>query len=343
VRDGQEAGPSAAAVRPEAPAVTQETAKPVEPGTLPSVPLGAGSDVELASVRVGVADFARGDAAWAALRKASSGNPPPPLGRQYVLVRVRVTGVASASWVGCQQFRIVGANRIVYPPGGQLPPEPALRSDKALQAGAVLEGWCPYSFRSDDRGLILIVDAPDHRNPAPRRYVALEQGASLAPIPSVEGDESAPSNGQTALAPAEPGSEVVTRDWSVKVVDVVRGEDARHLVESANSNNEPPADGLEFVAVKLHARYHGPPGLPGLLSAAQFRVVNSEGKSYDVPLVLDVTPRLTRTLFPGGEHTGWAVFQIGLDDSDAVLRFEPYFPDLERRYLALNDDGERDG
>jgi hypothetical protein len=98
---------------------------------------------------------------------------------------------------------------------------------------------------------------------------------------------------------------------------------------------------MEFVAIQLHARYHGPPGRSGLLSSAQFRMIDRDGNAYDVPIVLDVTPRLGRTLFPGGEHTGWAVFQVAQGDGESVLRFEPYFPDLEVRYLAVANHGGR--
>jgi hypothetical protein len=64
-------------------------------------------------------------------------------------------------------------------------------------------------------------------------------------------------------------------------------------------------------------------------------MIGGNGTPYEVPIVLDVRPRPGRTLFPGGEHTGWAVFQIDPADSQTVLRFEPYFPDLEARYLSL--------
>jgi hypothetical protein len=129
----------------------------------------------------------------------------------------------------------------------------------------------------------------------------------------------------------------------VKVLDIIRGDDARQLVEKANPGNDPPAEGLEFVAIELHARYHGRSGQSGLLSPAEFDVIRKSGEPYDVPIVLDVTPRLTRMLFPGGEHTGWAVFQVDPGDPDAVLRFKPYFPDPEVRYLALTENNAKAG
>jgi hypothetical protein len=187
-----------------------------------------------------------------------------------------------------------------------------------------------------------MIDDPRSGPAAATRYLALEPGATLLRAPADESDPSAVSIGRSVLAPAEPGSEVVTRDWSVRIVDAMRGADALRLVETANPRNADPAEGLEFVAIKLHARFHGEPGRSGLLSPSQFRVVDKDGKAYDVPIVLDVTPRLTRTLFPGGEHTGWAVFQVAPGDPNPLLRFEPFFPDREVRYLGVRNSVGRE-
>jgi len=311
-----------------APPPTQET----ELGARPSAPLAADRLLELPSIRVKVLDFARGDAAWSALRAGSSANAPPPSEREYALVRVRVTGVAPESWIGCGEFRVVGADRVVYVHGGQLLTEP-LRSKK-LEAGQDAEGWCAYSIRASDHGLILMVDDPAFAHADVVRYVALERGASL---PEISSSEIAPTQaiGASLRTPAEPSSEVVTRDWSVTVIEVVRGEDARRLVVSANEKNAPPSEGREYVAIKLRAQYHAQSERPGLLTASAFRIIGGNGELYDAPIALDVSPQLSRTLFPGGEHTGWAVFQIDPADTGAVLRFEPYFPDRDVRYLAL--------
>ena len=72
-------------------------------------------------------------------------------------------------------------------------------------------------------------------------------------------------------------------------------------------------------------------------------MIRRNGEPYDAPIVLDVTPRLSRMLFPGGEHTGWAVFQVDPDDAEAILRFSPYFPDPEVRYLALTESSAKAG
>ena len=39
--------------------------------------------------------------------------------------------------------------------------------------------------------------------------------------------------------------------------EVVRGEDAWTMVQDANEFNNPPANGMEYIAVKIHVRYIG--------------------------------------------------------------------------------------
>ncbi len=320
---------------PQAPAAAPEATAAVDavPGLRPSAPLPRGSTVALPSIQVQVRELQRGAAAWRSLRAASGANQPPREGSEFLLVRLRVTGAHRTSWVGCKDFRVTGARRTVYFHGFQLPPEPALEAG-GLEPGQTAEGWCVYSIPLTDRSLILMINEPDSRDAAGLRYLALDEGAAVAAEPDAA-EIPADSAGESPGEAAPPGQEVVTHDWSVNAVEILRGDAARRLVETANPSNSPPSEGLEFVAVKLHARYRGRAGDPGLLSVSQFQTLGEDGRTYAKPIVFDLAPGLDRTLLPGGEHTGWAVFQVAPDDPGAVLRFEPYYPDQGQRYLAL--------
>ena len=322
---------------PPPPVVAEIAPKRIEPGQLPSAPLPHGSVAPLPSLQVAVTDWLRGDAAWQSLRSASIANEPARDGWEYVLVRLQLTGVAPQSWVGCRDFRVIGADRIAYFHGAQIPPAPALEY-ATLAAEQNAEGWCAYAVHAGERNLLLMINEPDDRDPDALRYVALEEGAAIEPA-SIAVPNPPQSAGDAPLSAAALGREVVTQEWTLKAVEMLRGEAAQHLVESANSRNKPPAEGLEYVAAKIHARYHGPDERPGLLSPSQFRAIDGKGEPYETPIVLDVFPDLTRTLLPGGEHTGWVVLQVAPGDSGAVLRFQPYYPDRALRYLALVEGG----
>jgi hypothetical protein len=332
-RTSGSAPPVPASSSSEAAVATRESPPP---GLLPSDPLERDSVASLPSFQVQVMDFQRGEAAWQQVRAANAANRAPSPGSEYVVVRPRVTGVAPDSWVGCSLFRVVGAARIAYFHASQFAPAPALERGR-LKQGELGEGWCVYSVQAGERDLLLMIT---DRKPmgSDRRYVALEPGAALAPAPIADRAQSETA-GDSPRTAATLGQEVVTEDWAVTAVEVVRGDAARHLVERANPQNPPPAEGLEFVAVELLARYRGRTEQPGLISASQFKTIDGDGTAYPIPNVMDVEPRLNRLLLPGGEHTGWAVFQVAPGDARPMLRFRPFAPDRNRRYLLLVGGG----
>ena len=311
-------------------------AEPSGPGTLPSAPLARGEVVKLEGFQVEVTDFARGPGAWTALQAASKANTQAEQGWEFALVRLKVTGLAASSWVGCEDFRVIGTRRVAYFHGPQTPPAPTL-PNKPLEAGQTAEGWCAYPIDAADRSLILMIDVRHSPEALEFRYVALEPSASLPAIPRAA-ETAKEKVGESPQTAAIPGREVVTPDWSVTVLRVLRGEAAERLVKDANAKIEPPAEGLEFVAVELHAQYHGSAEEPRLISPQQFSVIGPDGKPYARPIVVDLKPSLSRTLLPSGEHTGWAVFQVAPGDERAVLRFEPYYPERAIRYFALSGD-----
>jgi hypothetical protein len=326
---------------PAAPEAAPAPSEPPGPGRLPSDPLPRGGVARLPSFQVEVMEFERGDAAWRRLRAAHAANQVAPPGSEYVIVRLDLTGVAPKFRIGCSRFRVIGTARIAYFYSSQFPPAPALERRTLLKEGERIEGWCVYTVRADERDLILMATEPKQLA-IERRYLALEQGVRLAPA-VIDPPTSSEAAGASRLAAAPPGQQVHTQDWSVTALEILRGSAARRLVEAANPRNPPPAEGLEFVAVKLRARYRGRTEHPGLFSASEFRTIDGDGTPYEIPVVIDVRPRLSRLLLPGGEHTGWAVFQVAPGDSRAVLRFQPLHPDRERRYFALAASNRPDG
>ncbi|HXK21244.1 MAG TPA: hypothetical protein VMS55_01065 [Myxococcota bacterium] len=324
--------PAAPPAPPPAAAAREEPRAPV-PGRSAAAPLPIGSDVDLSAVRVEVATFERGDAALRRLRAAGMPTSSPQVGSEFALVELRVRGVADESWVGCRDFRVAGSSRVVYFHAPRTFVTPELETG-VLRTGDTRTGWCAYAIPTAERDLVLLLNEPGSRDPAGLRYLALDPGASIAFASAAV----ATPTGGTAADPAPLGSEVTTGDWSVEALEVLRGEAANRLVLDANAQNEPPQDGFEFVAVRLRARYFGRSGQPGLVSPAEFRAVSVSGEVYPRAIVIDVRPRLSSTLLSGGEHTGWGVFQVARGDANPLLRFQPFYPDEGRRFLALTSE-----
>ncbi|MBP7688360.1 MAG: hypothetical protein KA765_10645, partial [Thermoflexales bacterium] len=136
-------------------------------------------------------------------------------------------------------------------------------------------------------------------------------------------------------APLENG--VVTTEWVITVLEAVRGEAAWAMVQAVNRYNEPPAAGMEYVAVRVRARYIKPEDSTGRINSGYFKTLGSTNVMHDSPSVVDPEPALDATLYPGGIIEGWVVVQAKVAESDLLLVFDPWFDTSEqnRRFLAL--------
>lgn len=301
------------------------------PGTRAASPLPYASAVDFPDLRIEVQAVERGDTATRRARAAGMPASAVGEGRELLLLQLRVQGMAGTSSVDCRDLRVAGSGRVVHFHTPKTLVTPALETGD-VAAGEIREGWCAYEIPATERELVLLLNEPASRDPSGLRYLALEPGAAISPA-SIE--IPADAAGASAGDAAPLGTEVVTDEWSVTALDVVRGEAAREIVLGANAANAPPADGFEFLVVKLRARYLGGSGLPGLISPAQFKTVSQAGEPYPRAIAIDMQPRLTRTLLPGGEHTGVAVFQVPRGEPQPLLRFRPFHPDEGERFLAL--------
>src|SRR3990172_7693419 len=101
--------------------------------------------------------------------------------------------------------------------------------------------------------------------------------------------------------------------------------------------NEPPAEGMEYVAAKLYVRYIGVEDKSENIDGSFFQLTGSNGILYDNPSVVDPDPPLDISLFPGGEYEGWIVVQAAEGETGIMLVFEPLwdFSGTNRRYISL--------
>jgi hypothetical protein len=291
--------------------------------------------IVLPNLEVEVQDVLRGEQAWRELRAANQFNDPAPEGEEYVLIRLKVTSQhadGETHVLGCSDLRLTGAQALSYFYAPLVPPEPAFSGD--VTAGQSLEGWCVFQIRQSDDNLILIVDEGSNLVEGTERYIALDEGASV--LVDLALDDIAPNTlGVDQREPARPGAAVITDDWSIKVLQVLRGEEALKLVKAANDYNDAPAEGMEYVAVQVQARYLNTADRVSRIDGYQFTLIGSDGTEYERPIIIDVRPELSMELFPGGTYTGWLILQTRVNDPEPLLQFEPSYPDQGRRYFAL--------
>ena len=309
------------------------TPTPLPIGLSRNYPYPSSKVVSTANWEVQVIETKRGDEAWRDIDAANMFNMAPPEGMEYILVKLHVKNISTDndehSISNCD-FSITGNRLINYTCGIAMVVEPEPRLDAKLFTGGEVEGWAGYLISRGENNLILVLG----ENPV--QYIALDEGASIKISPDLAGIM--PTNlGTTRNDPALRTEKVTTQDWELSVIDVVRGDEAWSMIQKANEYNDPPAEGMEYIAVELHARYIGTEEMAERLDAWDFSATGSANVLYDYKYVQEPFPPLYFSYYPGGEHEGWIVVQVAKGETGIILVYKPLteYSDDNRRYLSL--------
>lgn len=284
-----------------------------------------------------VLEFKRGDAAWQDIQAANSFNEPAPEGMEYLLVKLHVkskyTDADQHSISGCD-FAVTGDHLIDYTCGMSAEMDPSL--DAELSAGAESEGWASYLIAKGEKNLILVFQELLSLDENSTRYIALDKGASIK-ISSDLAKIQPTDLGKTRDTPAPRAQKSIFQDWELSINDVVRGADAWTMIQEANQYNDPPADGMEYIAVKIHVRYIGTEDKPASIDGGLFRSTGSAGVLYDQTSASAPDPALEIALFPGGQYDGWLVLQAAQGETGMMLVFNPSGDpsDENQRFISL--------
>lgn len=304
-----------------------------------SNPLTMSDVIEAPNWTIEVLEVIRGDEAWPILQAANQFNEPPPVGMQYILVRLKAASTYTDSEshsIGQSDFGLTGDRLTLYDNASVVVPEPELNAE--LFTGGEAEGWVAFTAGQDEGQLMLVVDELLNFDDDRYRFVALDEAASVAMDPALF--DIAPTDaGITRANPVPPGSPATTDDWEITVTEVMRGDEAWASVQAANQFNEPPPQGMEYVAVKLLVRRIGITDQPATIDGLAFDLTGEQNILYDWPAIVDPEPELDVELFPGGQYEGWTVLMAGTGEEQLMVRFEPpfEFSDDNVRYLALTE------
>ena len=145
--------------------------------------------------------------------------------------------------------------------------------------------------------------------------------------------EAKPANapGKLRSTPAPIGTmvDVAVKDFlneyagNVSVDQVIRGEEAWKLIQSANKLNSTPKDGEEYMLAKISVKVTSSKDKDKQvdISGHDFTLVSQDGKDYEKRFVVLPSPELNAKLYEGASHTGWAVFIVKKDDANPVIAF----------------------
>jgi hypothetical protein len=189
--------------------------------------------------------------------------------------------------------------------------------------------------------MILVFDETMNFDGGAEWFIALDEGASTSV--SLDLAEIIPNDlGTDRSDPAPINEKVITEDWEVTVLEVVRGDEAWRMANEASSNNEPPASGMEYIAVYSRVRSISSEDNPKLVfgNGGLFATTGSENVVYDDSAVMYLPdPALACFVYPGGECEGWSILEVGVGETDVMLIFQPVLDsnELNKRYLSLEE------
>lgn len=336
----QTAAPIATAT-PEPTATPKPIATPIpaEPGASRSAPLPLGTEIRFDDWAVTITQVIHGDEATQAIAGANQFNDPAPDGWQYLLATLTLTNISTEQEAKSVLFgadlRVTGARNVLYSRASVVLPQP-LEGELFPEGSA--EGQIAFLVPTDEGDLQFFVAESFSFDHDARRFVAIDEGASIVPDPALAAI--APTeDGSRRAAPAPLGVTAVSEAWEITVLEIFRGADAAQRVTEANQFNDPAPEGQEHLVIRVRARYLGDedPDRAANIDQGAFKVTGSANVIYDRPSVVAPTPQLDAFLFPGGEAEGWVVVQAPIGEAGLTLVYEPLFDfgSENLRFLSL--------
>jgi len=289
-------------------------------------PFPASDMASLTNWDVQVLEIKRGEDAWKDIQAANMFNEAPPAGMEYLLIKLWVKSKYADSnehSIGGCDFAVTGDRLKLYTCSMSSVVEPKPQLDAKLYTGGETEGWVSFAVTQGEGHLLIVFNEINNLDDD-IRYLALQEGTTISVSPQLA-DISPNDLGKERNNPALRTEKVITEDWEISVTDVIRGEEAWSRVVKANQFNDPPAAGMEYIAVKVHVRYIGLEDKAENIGGLFFKTTGSENVLYDSPSVVDPEPALDISLYPGGEYEGWVTVQAAIGETDVLLVFEPWF------------------
>jgi hypothetical protein len=108
--------------------------------------------------------------------------------------------------------------------------------------------------------------------------------------------------------------------YEVGITDLAWGDECWSMVKAANSWNDPPEEGTEYLCIKIWVKNIGENPIDSL-SVFDFVTV-SDGNLYKATYEVDPSPAFdVDGLFPGGESEGWGIYVITEGDNDPLFSY----------------------
>ncbi|MCK4897186.1 MAG: hypothetical protein KAS38_00305 [Anaerolineales bacterium] len=315
----------------------EETPISTEVGMSRANPFPPGETHSTPNWDIQVLESLRGDEAWQMLQEQNSFNDPPAEGMEFILIKIKAISTYEDSDehnISNWDFKLTGSDLMRYEPASVVGPDPEV--DATLYTGGETEGWISFEVGTGESNIILILDEMADWEEDHFRFFVVEAGASISVDQNLS--QIQPTDlGVDRSSPAPFGETVITEDWEVEVKEVMRGDEAWQMIQSASSYSDPPEEGMEYVLVKVWVRNIGTSDSAGDMDGYSFKSTGSSNTLHDTPSVFAPEPELDVDLFSGGVYEGWIALSAAEGETNLMAVFIPWadWDDTNRRFIAL--------
>lgn len=148
-------------------------------------------------------------------------------------------------------------------------------------------------------------------------------------------DDPKKPEGNSRLSPAKKGESITVMHndmfngkqiLEITLDNITRGESAWNRIKKANSYNEPPAEGKEYILSKFKIKVlDTETDKPVQINHSLFDAVRKDGTVYnDIFFIAEITPNLSTDLYKGAEYEGWTYFMVDKNDTPVAAIFRNY-------------------
>lgn len=281
---------------------------------------------------------------------ASERNGAAPDGYQHVAAEITVENGSSRPYmVSTADFAFGDSTGYLRQATGIFPPGEPLEG--AVAPGESLTGWILGIAAAGDE-IVLIYDSATISGDWADRAFALTDGASLAP--SQERAAELDRDGRTPETAVGIDTQLSTRDWTVRLVDVVAGAAVYDISPDGTQRLgiSYRAGGAEvcldnWIAFQLEVTNNGGDGRTRYLSATAVQIAYGDGSPVDdVRTLSPPAPDLSGAYLTGATRTGWVALELpnycdgasaNLVYDGTLLRFQPSVATEDVRFLTWGD------
>jgi len=302
-------------------------------------------DFDAFKLEITLLEILRGGAALKTVKLADNYNDIPPNGKEYLLAKFKITALESKDDAPVMLDYMFG---VVKPDGGAYADAYAwvsgIEEITSMYEGATQEAYVCFMVNTNDEPpLIVFPEYGSSRLWFSGRQTAGAEYDGYSPLgdPNRIGARSNPAKlGETATyngIDLPVYSEAFNID--ITVTEITRGRKALDMIISADSYNDKPPAGKEYLVAKVKVDAIASRDDAIRISDYDFKAFNGNGKEYkDKPYVWGFEGSTLSDMYPGASQEAYLFFLINESDSEPyIVAFSD--SDIPVWFTAAQSDG----